>query len=198
MLVVILARWSLTVIIAQAQVKSPHSISSLDKDQLGESLNKFRGVHKGASCLARPITWSDERNFKRNWLLWVDCCLESGVAIVGQNLLRETNPSRPFGVFASFYKKRLAELSYMVSITSIEALLPILTRRYGEATRITYNSIGSVDCAFWANQKATVYVELVPIAAVTVDRNFLRIGVGPPSSAVRIRTRLNKMPQSDP
>jgi hypothetical protein len=85
------------------RIRSP----SLNTDQLGESLKKFRSLHTDAKCIVRPIEWSDERSFKANWLLWVDCSLEKGVSFEGQELLARSNPDRPFGVFASFYKRKL-------------------------------------------------------------------------------------------
>ncbi|MHB8501428.1 MAG: hypothetical protein ACYDCG_19860 [Candidatus Acidiferrales bacterium] len=116
----------------------------------------------------------------------------------GQRLLGDTDPTRPFGIFASFYKKKLVALSYTLSSASIDDLLPILDKRYGKANRSTYNRAGYVDFASWAGQKADLDVELVPIAPVVADRNFLRIGEGLPCNAVRIRARLNRMPPSDP
>ncbi len=166
----------------------------LNDDQLGESLNRFRSLHTKANCVVRPVESSDERGFKRDWLLWVDCSLEKGVTFEGHELLAEADPARPFGIFASFYKKKLVELSYTLSAASIETLLPILDRGYGSADHVVRNGAGFLDSVTWAGRTATLNVELVPISPAAVDRDFLRIGGGRLSSAVRIRTRLNQMP----
>src|ERR1700688_527411 len=70
----------------------------LNDDQLGESLNRFRSLHTKANCVVRPVESSDERGFKRDWLLWVDCSLEKGVTFEGHELLAEADPARPFGI----------------------------------------------------------------------------------------------------
>jgi hypothetical protein len=176
------------------RIRSP----GLSTDQLGESLNKFRSLHKDAKCIVRPVEWSDERSFKTTWLLWVDCSLEKRVAFEGKTLLAEVDPIRPFWVFASFYKKRLVELTYTLSTESMDALLPIFDRRYGESIRTTYNRTGFVDSAEWSDREASLDVELVPISLAIADRDFLRIGGGLSINAVRIRIRLKRMPPSDP
>jgi hypothetical protein len=179
-----------------AEARDVHRIKSpgLNADQLGESLKKFRSLHKGTKCIVRPIEWSDERSFKTNWLLWVDCSLERGVSFEGQELLARSDPDRPFGVFASFYKRKLFELSYTLSTTSIEDLLPILLRVYGEPNHITRSTAGLLDSVTWADHEANLDVELVPISPAAVDGDFLRIGKGLPARAVRIRIRFRTVP----
>lgn len=184
--------------LAQAHEAARQSVAIVNGDHLGESLHRFRVLHRGASCISRPEAWSDERSFKTNWLLWMDCSLERGVTFEGRSLLGEVFPTRPFGLFASFYKKKLVELSYTLAATSIDDLLPTLNKRYGQASRVTYNRTGNVDSASWAGRTAFLDVELVPISPAVDDRNFLKIGKGPPSNAVRIRLQFNAMPPSDP
>jgi hypothetical protein len=170
----------------------------LNEDQLGESLSRFRSLHKKASCIRRPNESSDERSLKRDWLKWVDCSLEEGVTFEGLELLAEVYPTRPFGVFASFNRKRLVELTYTLSITSIDALLPSLDKLYGEAFHRTYDRKGLLDSARWSDREASLEVELVPISPAVADRDFLRLGVGSPGSAVRVRIRLNALTTSGP
>jgi hypothetical protein len=173
-------------------------IPRLNEDQLGESLSRFRSLHKKANFIRRPNESSDERSLKRDWLKWVDCSLEEGVTFEGHELVAEVYPTRPFGVFASFNRKRLVELTYTLSITSINALLPSLDKRYGEAFRMTYDRKGLVDSATWSDQEASLDVELVPIYDAAADRDFLRLGAGLPGSAVRVRIRFNAPPSSGP
>lgn len=170
----------------------------LNDDQLGESLNRFRSLHTEANCVVRPIEWSDERSFKANWLLWVDCSLEKGVTFEGHELLAEVDPARPFGLFASFYKRKLVELSYTLAVASIEALLPILYRQYGAADYVAHNKAGLLNAATWKGSTASLDVELVPILPAVSDRGFLQIGKGPPGSAVRIRIHFSNMPSGNP
>src|SRR5580704_9859050 len=170
----------------------------LNDDQLGESLNHFRALHTKANCIVRPTESSDERGFKRDWLRWVDCSLEKGVTFEGHELLAEADPARPLGIFASFYKKKLVELSYTLSAASIETLLPILDRGYGAADHVARNGAGFLDSVTWAGRTATLDVELVPILPTAVDRDFLRIGKYTPSRAVRVRIRFNAVPSCDP
>ena len=170
----------------------------LNDDQLGESLNRFRSLHKKAICVVRPIEWSDERSFKANWLLWVDCSLEKGVTFAGHELLAEVDPARPFGLFASFYKRKLVELSYTLSLASVEALLPILNREYGPADHVAHNKAGSLDAATWKGSTASLDLELVPILPAVSDRYFLQIGKGLPRSAARIRIRFSNIPSGNP
>ena len=146
----------------------------------------------------RPTAWSDERTFKAGWLKWVNCSLQSGSTFAGERLLGEVNPTRPFGLFASFYKKKLVELSYTLAATSIDALLPVLSKWYGQARRVTYDKKGRVDFASWVARKALLDVKLVPIAPAIADGSFLRVGEGMPSTAVRICTRLDSVPETDP
>lgn len=135
---------------------------------------------------------------KRDWLKWVDCSLEEGVTFEGLELLAEAHPTRPFGLFASFNKKRLVELTYTLSIASIDALLPSLDKLYGEAFRMTYDKKGLVDLATWSDGDASLDIELVPICPAVADRDFLHLGMGLPSSAVRVRIRFNALPSSGP
>ena len=189
---------ALTGVTARTHDVPRRDIPRLTEDQLGESLNRFRKLHRGAICVVQTPAWSDERSFKANWLKWVNCGLEKGPTFAGQRLLGETNPTRPFGLYASFYKKKLVELSYTLAATSINDLLPALTKRCGHANRVTYNKSGNVDFASWAGRKTLLDVELVPIAPAIADQSFLRLGLGMPSSAVRIRMRLNGIPETDP
>jgi hypothetical protein len=124
----------------------------------------------------------------------VDCSLEEGVSFEGQELLARSDPGRPFGVFASFYKKKLIELSYTLSNTSIEDLLPILYGAYGDPDHITRSEAGFLDSVTWAYRKVSLDVELVPISSAVVDGNFLRIGKGIAGNAVRIRIRSRPAP----
>jgi hypothetical protein len=169
----------------------------LNDDQLGESLKRFRSIHKKAICVVRPIEWSDERSFKGNWWLWVDCSLEKGVTFEGHELLAEVDPARPFGLFASFYKRKLVEVSYTLCLASVEALLPILYKGYGAADNVAHNKAGSLDAATWKGSTASLDVELVPIFPAVSDRDFLQIGKGLPRSAVRIRIHFSNMPSGD-
>jgi hypothetical protein len=173
-------------------------VPRLNEDQLGESLSKFRSLHKKASCTRRPNESSDERSLKRDWLKWVDCSLEEGVTFEGLELLAEVYPTRPFGLFASFNRKRLVELNYTLSITSIDVLLPRLEKLYGEAFRVTYDRKGLADSAMWSDKEASLDVELVPIYPTVADRNFLHLGAGLPGRAVRVRIRFNAPPSSGP
>ena len=183
---------------AEARVTRRLGIPRLNEDQLGESLGRFRTLHKKASCTRRPNESSDERSMKRDWLKWIDCSLEEGVTFGGKELFAEANPTRPFGLFASFNRKRLVELTYMLSTTSIDALLPSLDKLYGEALRMTYDRKGLVDSATWSDQEASLDVDVVPICAAVADRGFLRLGVGLPGSAVRIRIRFNALASGGP
>jgi hypothetical protein len=165
-------------------------------DQLGESLKKFRSLHREANCVVPPIEWSDERGFKKNWLLWMDCSLGKGVSFEEPELLAKINPYRPLDIFASFYKRKLVELYYTLSSTSIEGLLPILHRAYGEPNHTTRDPAGFLDSVTWADHTASLVVEVVPISPVTADGHFLRIGKGSPTSAVRIRIHFGTIPPS--
>lgn len=189
---------ALTGVTAREHDVPRRDIPRLTEDQLGESLNRFRKLHRGASCVVRPIAWSDERSFKGNWLKWVNCSLERGPMFAGYRLLGEANPTLPFGLFASFYKKKLVELSYTLAATSIDDLLPVLSKQYGQANRVIYNKSDDVDFASWVGGKALLDVELVPITPAISDRSFLRVGEEMSSSAVRIRTRLDSVPEADP
>ena len=189
---------SLTGINASAREERRSAIPKLNNDHLGESLKRFQSLHRQANCVRRPIKWPDARSLKMHWLLWVDCSLEKGVTFEGRELLAEADPTRPFGILASFYEKKLVELSYTLSTESIDVLLPILNREYGEASHTTYDRAGHAAFVTWAGRVASLDVELVPVPRAIAEGNFLRIGEGPPSSAVRIRTRLNDMPSSDP
>jgi len=170
-----------------AEARAVRRIGVLSADQLGESLKKFRSLHQDAKCVVRPTEWFDERSFKRNWLLWVDCSLERGVSFTGQELSARANSGGSFGVFASFYKRKLIDLKYTLSATSIEALLPVLKRAHGEPAHITRDTSGFLDSAAWDDHAASLVVELVPVSPTVVDGDFLRIGKGLPASAVRIR-----------
>jgi hypothetical protein len=183
---------------AEAREVRRLGIPRLNEDRLGESLSRFRSFHKKAICIRRPNESSAERSLKRDWLKWVDCSLEEGVTFEGRELLAEVYPARPFGVLASFNRKRLVELTYTLSITSIDALLPSLDKRYGVAFRMTYDRKGLVDSAAWSDHEASLDVELVPISPAVADRDFLRLGVGLPGSAVRVRIRFNSLPPSGP
>jgi hypothetical protein len=173
-------------------------IRRLNEDQLGESLSRFRSLHRKARCTRRPNESSDEHSLKRDWLKWVDCGLEEGVNFEGHELLAEVSPTLPFGVFASFNSKRLVELTYTLSITSIDTLLPVLAKRYGKAFLTTYDRKGLMDSATWSDREASLIVELAPICSAMADRDFLRLGVGLPGSAVRVRIRFNALPSSGP
>lgn len=135
---------------------------------------------------------------KRDWLKWIDCSLEEGATFEGLELLAEVHPSRPFGVFASFNRKRLVELTYTLSTTSMDALLLILEKRYGKAFRTSYDRKGLVDSATWSDREASLEVQLAPMCPAVADRDFLRLGVGPPGSAVTVRIRFKALPSSGP
>jgi hypothetical protein len=115
--------------VAQARETRRSGMPKLNNDQLGESLKRFRSLHRDATCVMRPTGGFDDKTFKTNWLPWVDCSLAKGGAFEGQVLLAEANPARPFGILGTFYMKRLVELSYTLSTTSIDALLQILDRK---------------------------------------------------------------------
>jgi hypothetical protein len=189
---------ALTASVAPGRKVRRSGMPKLNNDQLGESLKRFRSLHRDATCVMRPTGGFDDKTFKTNWLRWVDCSLAKGDTFEGQELLAEANSARPFGILGSFYKKKLVELSYTLSTTSIDALLQILDRKYRQATRITYDRAGHVDFVEWADRVASLDVEFAPIFPAIAKGNFLRIGEGQPSNAVRIRTRLNNMPSSDP
>ena len=197
-LAVILACSELMAASPRGQDARRGAIPRLSDDQLGESLKRFRSLHKNTVCTARPMPWSDDRSFRKNWLLWIDCSLESTSPFVGTRLLAETNPRAPLGTFASFRKKRLVELSYTLAGTLIDDLLPALGGRYGRPDRIAYNRMGRVDFASWISRNAVLDAELIPIAAATADRNFLRIGEGTPANAVRVRLQIKSMPALEP
>lgn len=185
---------TLTENITEAHETRRLTIPKLNEDQLGESLSRFRALHREASCVVQPTGGSNELSFKANWLLWADCSLEKAVSFGGQGSLAGVDPARLPVVFASFYEKKLVELSYTLSITSIEAVLPILSRGIGAADRVVRNQTGFFDSATWADRAASLDVELVPILPAVVDGNFLRIGKGAAGNTVRIRIRSRTTP----
>src|SRR4029077_19353818 len=124
--------------IAPARAIQRSGIPHLHNDQLGEALERFRSLHRDATCVMRPTAGIVDKTFKTNWLRWVDCSVAKGNTFEGQELLAEAIPARPFGILGSFYKKKLVELSYTLSTPSIDELLQILNRKYRRASRITY------------------------------------------------------------
>jgi hypothetical protein len=180
--------------ITEGHVTRRLTIPRLNEDQLGESLNRFRALHREASCVVQPTGWSNDLSFKANWLLWVDCSSEKVASSEGPELLAGVVPGHPLMVFASFYKRKLVELSYTLSITSIEALLPILSRRIGTADRVVHNQAGVLDSVTWADRAVSLDVELVPTLPAVVDGNFLRIGKGLAGNTVRVRIHSRTTP----
>lgn len=183
---------------ASAEETHRSGIPRLNNDKLGESLKRFRSLHRDANCVRRQDAEFDDKTLKANGLRWVDCSVEKGVTFEGQKLYAEANPSRPFGMLAIFYKRKLVELSYMLSSTSIDSLSLILARRYGKASRVTYDRAGHAVFVEWADRVASLDLEFVPIFPAIAKGNFLSIGEGQESKAVRIRTRFNAMPSNDP
>jgi hypothetical protein len=120
--------------------------------------------------------------------------MQRGVTLEGQKLLGETNPARPFGMLGTFYKKRLIELSYTLSTSSISVLLPILGEQYGLPDRLTRDRTGNVEFASWTGHEECLIVERVPVAPAIADPNFLHIGEGLATNAVRVRLQYDRTP----
>lgn len=116
----------------------------------------------------------------------------------GQKLYAEANPSRPFGMLATFYKRRLVELSYMLSSTSFDSLSLTLASKCGKASHATYDGAGNMVSIEWVDRVASLDLQFVPIFPAIAKGNFLCIRKGQESNALRIRTRFNTMPSSDP
>ena len=182
---IFLAATVLQVGVMNAEAGPRFPITRLYTDQLGESLKKFHSTHKDASCMRRPIGEVSEENFEVNGSPWIDCGAKTGLTFKGQKLVDELNPTRPLG--ASFYKKRLVELTYTFDVASIETLLPILRDRYGEANRVTHDTAGAVDSALWIDHEVQLTAEVVPMSPVVAEKDFLRVEEGAPSNVVQIK-----------
>jgi hypothetical protein len=181
-------------VVAGAQSKP--TIRAISDDQLGESLKKFRLTHKGAKCHRRPTEESSKQEINKEWLLWVDCGLESGVTYEGQQLLAEGDPAHPFGMVARFYKEKLFELTYALGLASTETLVAILYEKLGMPSQIVRNKGGGIESATWANKVSSLTVDIASSFPAVADGNFLRI-TNSPTPALSVRIFLNKMPASD-
>ncbi len=167
------------------------------EDRLGESLKQFRSRHKDARCHRRPNKESNEKRLKEEWLIWVDCGLEKAIKLNGIDTLRESS-SRLFGMSATFYNKKLAELTYTLAPQTLEELLPSLRGEFGRPTQTSLTKDDGVESVTWVGQTETLVLERVELCPVVVEQAFLRIGKGSGRQAVRVRVFLNGIPLSEP
>ncbi len=141
-------------------------------DQLGESLKVFRSVHPKAHCDRVHGEWAEE-NPRKTWLLWVHCSLDTGVTFGGYELLSESNPRYPFGAYATFYRKRLIEITYTLSNASIAPLVSLIAQECGQPLDLTKDDYGALTGAFWVTKRFSVVVRSIPIQALASDDGIL-------------------------
>jgi hypothetical protein len=194
--VVILTALFSPAIVAGAQKRSPPVIRAISDDQLGESLKKFRLTHKGAKCHRRPTEESSKQEINKEWLLWVDCGLESGVTYEGQGLLAEADPAHPFGMVARFYKEKLFELTYALAPSSMQTLVSLLDEKLGKPSQVVRKKEGGIESATWANKVSSLTLDSTLSFPAVADGDFLRVTKSP-APALSVRIFLNKLPASD-
>lgn len=156
-------------------------------DQIGESLKHFHRFHKDALCTRRPIEEFSAERFRATESSWIDCNIRTTTVPAGQKLLIEADPTRPFGVFASFYKRRLIEFSYTLAATPLEPLVQTLQRQYGQPSRATRDNTGQLDSVTWLSRAVRLDVSVVSIPAAAADAHFLRLGAGRQGKGIRMR-----------
>ncbi len=197
LLVITLAASGFPGVSTQGGERSGPPFIKFHEDRLGESLKQFRSRHKDARCHRRASKESDEKRLKEEWLIWVDCGLEKTIKLNGIDTLPESS-SRPFGMSATFYNKKLAELTYTLAPQTVEELLPTLTGKFGRPTQISPTKDDGVESVMWGWRTETLALERVELCPVVVEQAFLRIGKGSGGRAVRVRVFLNGIPSSEP
>ncbi len=116
--------------------------------------------------------WAEE-NPRKTWLLWVHCSLDTGVTFGGYELLSESNPRYPFGAYATFYRKRLIEITYTLSNASIAPLVSLIAQECGQPLDSTKDDYGALTGAFWVTKRFSVVVRSIPIQALASDDGIL-------------------------
>lgn len=170
-----------------ASAASDYPIARISNDHMGESLKRFRSIHKPANCTRGPAEGFDEKKRKFKFSPWIVCGVRIGVTFEGQELLDKVNPGRPFGMWASFYDKRLVELNYTLAISSMDSLVPLLESQFGQPAHITHDDDGKVSFVSWIRHGTQMEISVVPIGPAMADEEFLHVGVGEPSRAVQVR-----------
>ena len=148
----------------------------LNVDHLGETLREFRSVHKKAYCHRANGDW-DENDSKKAWLLWIHCSLETGVTFAGYKLLSESEPRYPFGVYATFYRRRLVSITYTLSQLSteeIESLVSLIGHDCRRPLIWTEDDEGVVTGVHWGDKRLSVVIRSVPIAVLNENNKTLR------------------------
>lgn len=178
----------------KADSAAPHAaerfaINRLNDDQLGETLKRFHKIHRGTTCYRRPIEGFDEKKFKVEQSQWIECGLKESLSISGGEPTEQIHVAQPFGLLASFYKQRLALLTFTLEVNAMETVLPILERRYGSNHIVIRSISGAITSVVWTKKDTEVSARLVAVPPTIADGNLLWVGKGPSRSAVEIEIR---------
>jgi hypothetical protein len=141
-------------------------LDALRVDKLGESVRAFRSIHRKASCHRIHGAW-EEGAPKTVRLMWMYCSFDRGARFAGYELLSELHPEYPFGADATFYKKRLVEITYTISDANVESIVSLIEQEYGPPLGSTRDENSVMMQARWASKRLSVVVRAVPIQAQT-------------------------------
>jgi hypothetical protein len=153
-------------------------------DVLREPLKAFLTHHPGAKCQDEP---ADEPERKSSWAKWTNCSAESDAVPLEGGSARLSRSECLHPIYARFYRKRLVDVSYLVSARSVLSLLPELEEAFGDPSRLVEGAAGTPVSAEWDRTDATLVVEAVAIQAAIEQRMFLRVNTGVVHPAVRMR-----------
>jgi hypothetical protein len=143
-------------------------------DHLGESLKAFRSVHRKAYCYRVPGEWAEDDTMKMRFQS-IHCGLSAGVTFGGHELLSESNPRYPFGAYATFYRKRLVEITYTLSDANIESVASLIARECGPPLELTKDESGALTRAFWVTKRSSVVVQSIPVNAMASGNGMLKV-----------------------
>jgi hypothetical protein len=175
---VLIPIWACALLLLQASVfckQIPKTApDGLRMDYLGETLKVFRSVHPKADCHRVHGVWA-EGDPKEKWFRWINCSVATGVTFGGYELLSEANPVYPFGAYATFYKKRLIEITYTLSNATIEPLVSRLARDCGQPLDSTKDDHGAVAQASCTTTKFSVVVRTIPVQSMASDKGLINL-----------------------
>lgn len=147
----------------------------LKVDHLGESLKEFKSVHREAHCHRAYGEWTEE-DPKGTWLRWIHCSLEAGMTFGGQKLLSESEPQYPFGVYATFFQKRLVSITYYLDVDiSLESLVSLIGHECSQPIFWEKDENGRLTGAYWGTKRLSVIIRSVPMAVLNDDNKTLSV-----------------------
>jgi len=180
---------------ASVSKPAPHTREpEWQRDRLNESLKKFLSHHRGTKCQDQQ---TEEPEVRSGWAEWINCSFDNDLGLMGFKSLSATCSACPGGLSARFYRKRLVDISYILSAESVGDLLPELTKGFGEPKRHFEDKVGRLTSAEWDIDDSVLTAEVVSIHAVVDEGTFLRANSGAVHTGVRIRLSLNGQQNPD-